>query len=62
MDAELEHMLGGMEWTPEARAYWKRQAAKNPILRGSCHCGGGLEYEEAIGGYVCVECEAEHFE
>jgi hypothetical protein len=55
-------MLGGVEWTPEARAYWKRQAAKNPILRGSCHCGGGLEYEEAIGGYVCVECEAEHFE
>ena len=32
------------------------------ICGGDCECGGALEYEEAIGGYVCVECEAEHFD
>jgi len=45
---------------PIREARFKRMIA---LQQGLCpSCGGGLEYEDAFHGWVCVECEAEYFE
>tara|TARA_Y100000296_G_scaffold79827_1_gene104388 strand:+ start:897 stop:1463 length:567 start_codon:yes stop_codon:yes gene_type:complete len=45
---------------PFREAQFKRMIA---FQQGLCpSCGGGLEYEDAFNGHVCVECETEYFD
>lgn len=45
---------------PFREAQFKRMRA---FQQGLCpSCGGGLEYEDAFNGHVCVECETEYFD